>query len=195
VPDPAKLDKVPPTVVILPSTKVEEASLRVKVMVAVSSIFKAVLLEAMVMVGATVSTVMEIVLEAMLLLPAPSVKVPTATLKVAVVVLVTVGIKVAVYVKPDPAKLESAPPTKVILEEIKAVEAASLRVKFKLAVSPIFKVVLLEAIVMAGATVSTVMEIVLDAVLRLPAPSVKVLAATLIVAVAVLLVFGVKVAV
>ena len=195
MPDPAKLDKVPPTVVILPSTKVEEASLRVKVMVAVSPIFKAVLLEAMVMVGATVSTVMEIVLEAMLLLPAPSVKVPTATLKVAVVVLVTVGIKVAVYVKPDPAKLESAPPTKVILEEIKAVEAASLRVKFKLAVSPIFKVVLLEAIVMAGATVSTVMEIVLDAVLRLPAPSVKVLAATLIVAVAVLLVFGVKVAV
>ena len=195
MPDPAKLDKVPPTVVILPSTKVEEASLRVKVMVAVSPIFKAVLLEAMVMVGATVSTVMEIVLEAMLLLPAPSVKVPTATLKVAVVVLVTVGIKVAVYVKPDPAKLESAPPTTVILEEIKAVEAASLRVKVKLAVSPIFKVVLLEAIVMAGATVSTVMEIVLDAVLRLPAPSVKVLAATLIVAVAVLLVFGVKVAV
>jgi len=195
VPDPAKVDKVPPTVVILPSTKVEEASLRVKVMVAVSPIFKAVLLEAMVMVGATVSTVMEIVLEAMLLLPAPSVKVPTATLKVAVVVLVTVGIKVAVYVKPDPAKLESAPPTTVILEEIKAVEAASLRVKVKLAVSPIFKVVLLEAIVMAGATVSTVMEIVLDAVLRLPAPSVKVLAATLIVAVAVLLVFGVKVAV
>ena len=128
-------------------------------------------------------------------MPAPSVKVPTATLKVAVVVLVTVGIKVAVYVKPDPAKLESAPPTTVILEEIKAVEAASLRVKVKLAVSPIFKVVLLEAIVMAGATVSTVMEIVLDAVLRLPAPSVKVLAATLIVAVAVLLVFGVKVAV
>jgi hypothetical protein len=39
------------------------------------------------------------------------------------------------------------------------------------------------------------MEIVLDAVLRLPAPSVKVLAAKLIVAVAVLLVFGVKVAV
>ena len=195
MPDPAKVDKVPPTVVILPSTKVEEASLRVKVMVAVSPIFKAVLLEAMVMVGATVSTVMEIVLEAMLLLPAPSVKVPTATLKVAVVVLVTVGIKVAVYVKPDPAKLESAPPTTVILEEIKAVEAASLRVKVKLAVSPIFKVVLLEAIVMAGATVSTVMEIVLDAVLRLPAPSVKVLAATLIVAVAVLLVFGVKVAV
>jgi len=47
------------------------------------------------------------------------------------------------------------PPATVILEEIKAVEAGSLRVKVKLAVSPIFKVVLLEAIVMVGATVST----------------------------------------
>ena len=82
----------------------------------------------------------------------------------------------------------------VILPSAKFGEA-SLSVKVIVAVSPILKVVLLEAIVMAGATVSTVMEIVLDAVLRLPAPSVKVLAATLIVAVAVLLVFGVKVAV
>ena len=46
----------------------------------------------------------------------------------------------------------------MILEEIKAVEAASLRVKVKEAVSPILKEVLLEAIVMVGATVSTVME-------------------------------------
>ena len=59
---------------------------------------------------------------------------------------------------PEPAKLESAPPTTVILEEIKAVEEASLRVKVKEAVSPILKEVLLEAIVMVGATVSTVME-------------------------------------
>ena len=59
---------------------------------------------------------------------------------------------------PEPAKLESAPPATVILEEIKAVEAGSLRVKVKLAVSPIFIVVLLEAIVMVGATVSTWIE-------------------------------------
>ncbi len=39
---------------------------------------------------------MEIVLEAVLLLPAASVKVPAATLKVAVVVLFAVGVKVAV---------------------------------------------------------------------------------------------------
>ena len=47
---------MPPTVVILPSTKLEEDSLRVKVRVAVSLILKVVLLEAMVMVGAVVST-------------------------------------------------------------------------------------------------------------------------------------------
>jgi len=46
------------------------------------------------------------------------------------------------------------PPAKVILEEIKAVEAASLRVKVKMAVSPILKVVLLEAMVMVGEVVS-----------------------------------------
>ena len=46
--------------------------------------------------GAVVSTVMEIVLEAVLGLPAPSVKVLAATLKVAVVVLLAVGVKVAV---------------------------------------------------------------------------------------------------
>ena len=83
----------------------------------------------------------------------------------------------------------------MILEEIKAVEAASLRVKVKVAVSPILKAVLLEAMVMVGAVVSAVMEIVLEAVLRLPAPSVKVLAATLKVAVVVVFAVGVKVAV
>jgi hypothetical protein len=83
----------------------------------------------------------------------------------------------------------------VILEEIKAVEATSLRVKVKLAVSPIFKVVLLEAMVMVGATVSTVTDSWEAAVLALPALSLKVLAKTLIVAVAVVRADGVKVAV
>ena len=83
----------------------------------------------------------------------------------------------------------------MILEAIKVVEAASLSVKVKVAVSPIFKVVLLEAIVMVGAEVSTVMEIVLEAVLGLPAESVNVLAKTLMVAVVELLLVGVKAAV
>ena len=52
-------------------------------------------------------------------------------------------------------KLESDPPTTVILEEIKAVEAASLRVKVKVAVWPDFKAEVEEAIVIVGGTVST----------------------------------------
>ena len=87
------------------------------------------------------------------------------------------------------------PPATVILEEIKALEAASLRVKVKVAVSPNFKAVLFEAMVMVGAVVSTVMESCVAAVLLLPAPSVKVLAATLMLAGVVLLLVGVKVAV
>ena len=96
---------------------------------------------------------------------------------------------------PEPEKLESAPPTTVILEEIKAIEAASLRVKVKLAVSPILKIVLSEAMVTVGETVSTLTESWVAALLLLPAPSVKEPTATLKVAVAVLFADGVKVAV
>ena len=88
---------MPPAIVILEEIKaVEAASLRVKVRVAVWLDFKAEADEVMVMVGAVVSTVMEIVLEAVLLLPAVSVKVPAATLRVAVAVVFAVGVKVAV---------------------------------------------------------------------------------------------------
>ena len=59
---------------------------------------------------------------------------------------------------PEPEKLESAPPITVILEEIKAVEAASLRVKVMVAVSPDFKAEVEELMVIVGATVSTVTE-------------------------------------
>ena len=96
MPDPAKLDKVPPATVISDWIKSEVASLSVKVMVAVWPDFKAEAEEVMVIVGAAVSTVMEIVLEAVLLLPAVSVKVPAATFKVAVAVVFAVGVKVAV---------------------------------------------------------------------------------------------------
>ena len=83
----------------------------------------------------------------------------------------------------------------MILEEIKAVEAASLRVKVMVAVSPDFKAEVEELMVIVGAVVSTVMEIVLEAVLLLPALSVKVLDKTLTLAVAVVFAVGVKVAV
>ena len=46
----------------------------------------------------------------------------------------------------------------MILEELKAVEAASLRVKVRVAVSPDFKAVLFEVMVIVGARVSTLME-------------------------------------
>jgi len=78
------------------SINVEEDSLRVKVMVAVWPDFKAVLFEEIVIVGEVVSTVMEIVLEAVLLLPAASVKVLAKTLMLAVAMLFALGVKVAV---------------------------------------------------------------------------------------------------
>ena len=87
---------MPPVTVISVAIKSEEVSLREKVIVVVWPDFKAVLSEVMVLVGAAVSTVMEIVLEAVLLLPAASVKVAAAILKVAVVVMFAVGVKVAV---------------------------------------------------------------------------------------------------
>ena len=82
--------------VISLAVKSAEDSLRVKVMVAVWPDFKDVLSEAIVMVGAAVSMLIESCVAAVLLLPAVSVKVPAATLKVAVVVLFAVGVKVAV---------------------------------------------------------------------------------------------------
>ena len=98
MPAPDSVPRVPPATVISDWIKSEVASLSVKVMVAVWPDFKAEaeVEELMVIVGATVSTVMEIVFEAVLLLPAVSVKVLAATLKVAVVVLLVVGVKVAV---------------------------------------------------------------------------------------------------
>ena len=74
----------------------EEDSLRVKVKEAVSPAFKAVLSEAIKMVGARVSNVIVNCVAGELLLPAVSVKAPVAISKVAVVVLFAVGVKVAV---------------------------------------------------------------------------------------------------
>ena len=73
-----------------------ELSLSVKVIVAVSPIFKALLFEDIVMVGAIVSTPIVNWDAAELLLPAASVKEPVVTSKVAVVLLLEDGVKVAV---------------------------------------------------------------------------------------------------
>ena len=65
-----------------------------KVKEAVSPAFKAVLSEAIKMVGARVSNVIVNCVAGELLLPAVSVKAPVAISKVAVVVLFAVGVKV-----------------------------------------------------------------------------------------------------
>ena len=59
MPDPDSVPSVPPTEIISTSLKVEEDSLSVKVMVAVSPDFKAEVEELIVMVGARVSMLME----------------------------------------------------------------------------------------------------------------------------------------
>ena len=56
-----------------------------------------------------------------------------------------------------PDSVPSAPPAEMISASLK-LEAASLRVKLMVAVSPILKAVLSDVIVMVGATVSTVIE-------------------------------------
>ena len=91
-----KEDSAPPVATISPTAKSKAASLRVKVKVAVWPDFKAVLSEAIVMVGATVSTATESCVAAVLLLPAASVKVLARTLKVAAVLLFAVGVNTAV---------------------------------------------------------------------------------------------------
>ena len=92
-----------------------------------------------------------------MLLPAASVKVLARTLMVAGVVLLVVGVKVAEYEVPDPVKADSVPPATVTSAEVKSVED-SLRVKFRVAVSPDFKDALSEVITTVGITVSIVIE-------------------------------------
>ena len=94
---------------------------------------------------------------------------------------------------PDPVKAERAPPATVTSADAKLV-AGSLRVKVKAAVSPDLNDALSEVITTVGIKVSTVIESWEAAELLLPAPSVKVLARTLMVAELVLLFAGVKVA-
>ena len=89
------MPRVPPATVISDWVKSEATSLSVKVRVAVWPDFKAEAEEVMVIVGERVSTVMEIVLEAVLLLPAVSVKVLAKTLMLADAVVFAVGVKIA----------------------------------------------------------------------------------------------------
>ena len=96
VPVPEKPERSPPATETSPEPKSVDGSLSVKVMVAVSPVFNALLFEDMVMVGAIVSTPIVNWDAARLLFPAESVNVTEATSKVAVVLLLEDGVKVAV---------------------------------------------------------------------------------------------------
>ena len=97
MPEPLKLEIVPPTATTSAAVKDVDDSLSVKVMVAVSPALRAGVLLVMEIVGATVSTVsVGESWPATLALPAGSVNVPAGTEIEPGVVELAVGVKVAV---------------------------------------------------------------------------------------------------
>ena len=105
VPLPLKLDSVPPETVTSPTTKLEDDSLNMKVMMAVCEAVRLVELEVTAIVGAIVSagTVLTVMVTVLLVsepsaltLPAASEKTPFAMLITPLVVLLAVGVNKAV---------------------------------------------------------------------------------------------------
>ena len=90
-----------------------EASLKVKVIVAVSFALSSLVSLVIMILGNTVSTVSDKLLlpslPSALALPASSLNLLLATLIFAAVVLFAVGVKVAVYDEPEPTKLDKVP--------------------------------------------------------------------------------------
>ena len=131
----------------------------------------------------------------MLLFPAPSAKVPAAT--EILVAPSVVGVKVAVYAVPEPAKLDSEPPLTVTSSAANPV-VDSLVVNVSpilpsFVVEPVVTPLVLEAMVIVSAVESYVHAKVLDTSFWLPTESANLSAATeMLVAPSVV---GVKVAV
>ena len=104
MPLPLKLESVPPETVTSPTTKLEDDSLNVNVMVAVCEADRLVALDETAMVGAVVSaTVLTVMVTVLLVsdpsaltLPAASENTPFAMLTVPVAVLLAVGVNKAV---------------------------------------------------------------------------------------------------
>ena len=105
VPLPLKLESVPPATVTSPTTKLEDDSLKVNVMMAVCEAVRLVALEVTTMVGAVVSattvltnmvTVLLVSVPSALTLPAASEKTLLATRTTPLVVLLAVGVNNAV---------------------------------------------------------------------------------------------------
>ena len=105
MPLPLKLDSVPPETVTSPTTKLDDDSLKVNVMLAVCEADRLVALDETAMVGAIVSagTVLTVMVTVLLVsepsaltLPAASEKTPFAMLITPLVVLLAVGVNKAV---------------------------------------------------------------------------------------------------
>ena len=197
MPAPVNPDSAPPDTSTSATVNVVEGSLRVKVIVAVWPDRRAGMLDAIVMVGETVS--MEIdgeIAPAVLSFPAASLNVAAATETVPGVVESAAGVKIAEYVDPEPVNPESVPPARVMSLDEKSV-AGSLSVKVIVAVWPARREAALEEMETVGRVVSIVIdgESEAAAVLALPAASVNLPAATETVPGAVELGVGVNVAV
>ncbi len=151
-------------------------------------------------VGASVSMLIVGVVPASPSLLAASVYVPLATVILALPELTPlVGVKMAVRVRPVPLMEPKVPPvtttSPALPSQAKVLSGSSLNVNVIVAVSPILSVDTSLVMTSMGATVSTSILNWLAAVLSLPAASVKLPAATSIVAVVVLSTSGVNVAV
>lgn len=133
-------------------------SLTAKVIVAVSPLLRAALSLVMTSCGASVSIDNPSEPPAFAL-PVASAKTPAATATVPDWCEFAAGVKIAEYVLPVPAKLDSMPPVTTTSAAVKVVDA-SLKEKVSVAVSPIFRRVLVLVIVTVGRTPSTLMAAV-----------------------------------
>ena len=184
VPDPPKSDNVPPLTVISPTTKLAIVSFDVKVNDIIESLDVSpvdTVDEVISIVGLVPSYVQEKVFETVLLFPYASVNVSAATLIVQAPSVV--GVNVALYVVPEPEKLDNEPFETVISPTTKLVvvslDVNTIAIVASLDVSPLDTVD--EVIVIVGDVPSYVQEKLLDALLLLPLASVNVEAPTLIV--------------
>ena len=159
VPEPVKLLNVPPVTETSSATKSVLDSDSVNVIVAVSPDFSALLSAVIATVGTTVSTArVSVLLESapsILALPVASVNLPLAMLTTPFVVLLAIGVKVAVYVAPEPVKLLNVPPLTSTSAEVKSV-LASDNAKVNVVVSPALRADLSAVIATVGGAVSTV---------------------------------------
>ena len=193
VPEPVKPERAPPVTTTSSTVKLVDGLLSANETTAVSPALSVVRLAAMAIVGITVSmTIAGDRTPARLGLPAASVKVPAAIVTVPVPVVFAGGVKIAVYVVPDPVKSLSVPPVTTTSAAVNVVDG-SLRVNVSVAVRSDRSTGRLVAIATEGTAVSMASAgETAPAELGLPAASVNAPAATPIVPLPVKAAAGVK---